>query len=307
MDEVLDDRRGVRGHRGGPALGPHRRGGPASRRTRSRPSTAATTGWTWPAAASTSSTATWLLGGSALLQVGPLDQAHGSPPWSRRTTSSSVVAVRGYERGCAAADRPDARRRGLRVRVAAWPAAACGCRRTTASTRTCRSGRPPRPAASWGARTPSSSTTTWSPRNSMGPPGHSSTSARGSAAVITPLPPTPRASGGLCGPRGRGRPRHRTTRRARARAPRAPAPRTRRAGRPARARRPPRRARCSSRPAPSGKPSRSSPCAIRRDGSELVASNAARWPTAAPRSRRWRPNIDTALFCSSTSSGASST
>ena len=31
-----------------------------------------------------------------------------------------------------------------------------------------------------------------------------------------------------------------------------------------------------------GKPSRSRPCAIRREGSELVASNAARWPTAAP-------------------------
>ena len=74
--------------------------------------------------------------------------------------------------------------------------------------------------------------------------------------------------------------------------------------RPARARRRPRRARCSSRPSRPGSPSRSSPCAIRRDGSELVASKAARWPTAAPRSRRVSPNIDSALFCSRISTGA---
>ena len=35
--------------------------------------------------------------------------------------------------------------------------------------------------------------------------------------------------------------------------------------------------------------------AILREGTELDASKAARWPMAAPRSRRFRPNMDITL------------
>ncbi len=75
----------------------------------------------------------------------------------------------------------------------------------------------------------------------------------------------------------------------------------------ARARRRRSRARCSSRRPALGSSSRWNPWTSRRAGIELVHSKAARWPIAAPRSRRWKPNIETALFISSTSAGTSST
>ncbi len=95
--------------------------------------------------------------------------------------------------------------------------------------------------------------------------------------------------------RGAGSRPPRTARRRAARARRPRGRRRCRGWRPARGRRRPRRARGSTpRRRRAARPARC-PAAILRDGTELVASNAARWPMAAPRSRRLSPNSDITL------------
>ena len=253
-------RRGVRGDHRRPAVGPDRAGADASRRTRSPPSTAAPTGWTWSGSAWTSSTATSSVAGSALLQVGPPTRSSAWPSWWRRTTSwrslrSASTSAARWSRWTGSSPRaslgtqlrrqhlvgavaPRLRRRLAapahrrdRPRGAVLDTVVVASRRGRRAAASARPGRARRRAGR-------------PPRSRRHAPGVEHP-ARGAVLEVQAGP----------GAEPDVRPR--------APAPPAPGRRRRRAARPARARRPPRRARCSSRssrpgsraaraPAPSG-------------------------------------------------------
>ena len=79
-----------------------------------------------------------------------------------------------------------------------WVPSHHGCELTT-----CRTGTPRSPVVMSGARRRRASSTTWSPRSSIGPPGHRTTSGWSNSGTL--MPPTPRAWRPRTGPRGRGR------------------------------------------------------------------------------------------------------